>query len=307
MKTVSSDRKTGIQAPVCIWTQAGIAEREPCEADFDCNSCDFDRQMRRKALANQKTRAADRVPKGKDAGIVFWKDRLRERPAGQRPCRHHMTGRIDFRTCTNDYQCLSCSFDQYFFDQYSVHAVLKPVDVLDVEGIKLPQGYYFHRGHTWIRIEQGAEVRVGIDDFAYHLLGVPDRIETPLIGKTVAQGEPAVDFIRGDKVARLQSPISGVVTATHSALREDGKAAYRNPYTEGWLMGVHATDLRRDLKNLLLGGEIRAVWQQEVDQLFTMIDTDIRPLAADGGQLYRDLYGGFPEIGWERLVQTFLT
>ena len=51
-------------------------------------------------------------------------------PPSQRPCLHHLEGRIPFKPCTNDYNCSRCEFDQYFDDEYSVHAVVRPVDVL---------------------------------------------------------------------------------------------------------------------------------------------------------------------------------
>ena len=63
---------------------------------------------------------------------------MRTLPHSQRPCLHHVQGRIPFKSCTNDYLCNRCEFDQYFYDEYSVHAVLRPVDVLDVEGVKVP-------------------------------------------------------------------------------------------------------------------------------------------------------------------------
>jgi len=306
MKTIPATKKDPLNEAACLWTKAGVIEREPCETAYQCASCDFDRRMRKAAQANQRARAAGKQPKGTEAGVVFWKDRLRELPPGQRPCQHHLKGQIEFRSCINDYHCLNCSFDQYFNDQYSIQAVLKPVEVLEVEGIKLPQGFYFHRGHTWIRIEEGAEVRVGIDDFAFHLLGAPDRLETPLIGKTVEQGREAIEWRRGSQSARLLSPISGVVTAIHAELRDQAVAAEQHPYTEGWVMRVHATDLRRELKALKLGVEMGELLQRQWETLYRLIDDKAHPLAADGGQLQRDIYGNCPDIGWERLVQTFL-
>ena len=81
-----------------------------------------------------------------------------------------MKRRIGFRACTNEYLCGNCEFDQYFDDQYAVHAVVKPVDVLDIDGFKIPQGFYLHKGHTWVKIEKDQTVRVGLDDFALRML-----------------------------------------------------------------------------------------------------------------------------------------
>jgi hypothetical protein len=131
--------------------QAGVVLEKCCLTNYDCNACRFDRAMRRVALENQRIKGEGKIPQGKRGKIVFWKERLKELPTWKRPCLHHMKGRIDFRACMQDYKCGNCEFDQYFSDQYTVHAVVRPVDVLDVKGFKLPHGYYLHRGHTWVK------------------------------------------------------------------------------------------------------------------------------------------------------------
>ena len=165
------------EAHPCIWMQAGVVSRKLCQIKYDCPSCRFDRILRRVSDENLSLMREGAVPKGKRGLIVSWQQKLRSQPATKRPCIHHMKGRIEFKACTNDYKCANCDFDQYFNDQYSVHAVMSPMDVLDVKGFKVPQGYYFHPGHTWIKVEEGSSVRVGIDEFALRLLGPLDHIE----------------------------------------------------------------------------------------------------------------------------------
>jgi glycine cleavage system H lipoate-binding protein len=92
---------------------------------------------------------------------------------------------------------------------------------MDVEGFKVPHGYYLHNGHTWVKIEEGSSVRIGIDDFALSLLGPLDRVEAPLMGKVVRQGAPDVAVTRGPHQAKLLSPLSGVITAVNAKLREE--------------------------------------------------------------------------------------
>jgi glycine cleavage system H lipoate-binding protein len=217
-----------------------------------------------------------------------------------------MKGRIEFKVCTHDYKCANCDFDQYFNDQYSVHAVVSPVDVLDIEGFKVPQGYYFHPGHTWIKVEEGSSVRVGIDEFALRLLGPLDRIEAPLMGKEVKQGRADIGVYRSEHQARVLSPVSGVVTAINPKLREEGELANQDPYTAGWLMSVHCNNLRGDLKNLVINKETGDFIEGEVERLYELIEEVAGPLAADGGDLSQDIYGQMPQLGWERLTKVFL-
>lgn len=300
MRDKVSDRKS------CIWEQAGIGSRDECQEEYQCGRCEYDREMSKIAKANSRLRSEGKEPAGKDKEVVSWREKLRELPLGKRPCQHYLKQQIEHRVCTNDYNCQNCSFDQYFYDQFAVHAVIKPIDVLDIEGIKVPQGYYYHFGHAWVRLEENAEVRVGLDDFAYHLLGAPDRIEVPLIGKQIESGQADIRLIRGKNEAVLLSPVSGVVTAINAALREDAAAAYENPYSDGWLMRVHVPELRQNLKQLMMGDEIKDQLKRQVEELFGIIEQE-QPLAADGGNLQRDVFGALPGIGWERLVDSFFT
>jgi glycine cleavage system H lipoate-binding protein len=254
---------------------------------------------------SQKRQQGESLP-GKRGRIVYWKDRLRELPAWKQPCLHHMKSRIEFRACTHDYQCGNCEFDQYFSDQYTVHAVVRPVDVLDVKGFKLPHGYYLHRGHTWVKIEEGSTVRIGLDDFALRLLGPLDRVEAPLMGKQVEQDRDDILLSRSSNNARVRSPISGVVTDVNPALRERGNLANEDPYTSGWVMRLHSDNLRRDLKNLMIGEQASQYLDGEIDRLYEVIEEEAGPLATDGGYLGDDIFGNLPQTSWEKLTRLFL-
>ena len=293
------------QAP-CIWMQAGVVHLKNCQIDYRCEACRFDRAMRLTARENSRLRQQGESLRGKSGKIVYWKDRLRELPPSKQPCLHHMKRRIDFRTCTHDYQCGNCEFDQYFSDQYMVHAVVRPVSVLNVKGFKLPHGYYLHRGHAWAKIEEGSTVRVGLDDFALRMLGPLDRVEAPLMGKQVEQGRDDILLSRDANTARVQSPISGVVTDVNPKLRETGKLANQDPYTDGWVMRLHSDNLRQDLKTLMIGDQASQYLDGEIDRLYEVIEEEVGPLAADGGYLGDDIYGNLPGNSWKKLTRLFL-
>lgn len=290
----------------CIWLQAGVVPHKFCRLKYQCTACAYDRAMRRTAAENKRIREKGRIPRGKRGRIVFWKDKLRELPAWKQPCLHHMIGHIEFRACTHDYQCGNCEFDQYFNDQFAVHAVVQPVDVLDVKGFKLPHGFYLHPGHTWVKIEEGSTVRIGLDDFALRLLGPLDRIEAPLMGKELQQGRKDISLRRAGNDAKLLSPVSGVVTDINPALRERGSRSSEDAYSESWILLLHCADLRQDLRQLMIGDEAGEFINEEVSHLYDVIEETAGPLAADGGYLGDDIFGNLPGIGWQKLTREFL-
>ncbi|MGD8800480.1 MAG: glycine cleavage system protein H [Desulfobacterales bacterium] len=298
--------KQSISHSPCIWMQAGVVPHKFCRLEYRCAVCAYDRALRRAAAENKQIRENGRIPKGKRGRIVFWKDKLRENPAWKQPCLHHMIGHIEFRACTHDYQCANCEFDQYFNDQFAVHAVVHPVDVLEVKGFKIPHGFYLHPGHTWVKIEEGSTVRIGLDDFALRLLGPLDQIEAPLMGKQLKQDRPDISLRRAGNAAKLLSPASGVVTDINPALRERGSRSSEDPYSESWILRLHCDHLRQDLKNLMIGDQAGEYIDKEVARLYEVIEETAGPLAADGGFLGEDIFGNMPQLGWQKLTQEFL-
>ncbi len=294
-------------ASQCIWMQAGAIRKKVCRLSFRCHECRFDRALRKAVKENYRRRDNGEPLLSRRDQLVFWKDILRKRPPWKQPCIHHMKDRIDFRTCTNAYQCSDCEFDQFFQDQFAVHAVMRPVDLLSAKGVEIPQGVYLHPGHLWLSVEADGIVRVGLDDFARRILGPSERVEAPLVGKQVRQNRPAIRVFRKGKAAELSAPVSGVVTDTNPILRESGKAAHEDPYASGWVMRLHPDNLRQDLQSLMIGDESRQFLDSEVDRLFQMIEETAGPLAADGGTLGDDIFGSLPEIGWERLSREFFS
>ncbi len=290
----------------CLWAQAGIVRKKQCNNDYFCAECHFDRVMKHAARDNRDLRQAGRKPAGKKGNIISWKDKLNSMPLSKRPCIHHMKGRIEFRSCTNEYRCGNCDFDQYFNDQFSVHAVVSPVTVLNVSGFNIPQGYYFHRGHTWVKIEEDNSVRVGIDDFALRLMGPLSSIEAPLMGKKIVHDEASILVKRGDNSASMLAPVSGVIMAINPELREEGSLANSSPYSDGWVIKVQPDDLREDLKKLMINRETDEFIKEEVDILYDIVEEVSGPLAADGGYFTDDIFGAIPELGWERLTGLFL-
>jgi len=237
--------------------------------------------------------------------IVFWIEKLKELPSSKRPCIHHMKRRIDFKSCSHEYRCATCEFDQYFYDQYTVHALVKPVEVLNVHGFRIPQGYYLHKGHAWVKIEEGSTVRIGLDDFALRLLGPLETVDAPLVGKQMKQNISQIMLKRGEKSAGVLSPVSGVVTDVNPRLREEGCLANKNPYTDGWVLRLHSEGLRNEIKDLYIGTESEEFMEKEINHLYDVIEESGGLLNTDGGYLGEDIYGNMPQIGWERLTRLF--
>jgi glycine cleavage system H lipoate-binding protein len=293
-------------ATPCIWMQTGVVKTKMCRRAFDCAGCRFDKVLRRLAEENREKSASGSILPGRRGRIVYWADKLKKYPAHRRPCLHHLKQRIGFRSCNNEYLCNNCEFDQYFQDQYSVHAVLKPVGMNNVQGIKIPQGVYLHRGHAWVGMASGGQVRIGLDAFAARLLGPMDRIDLPLMGKLLQRDKAGIRMHRDNLDTGLLAPVSGVVTAFNPKMNRNPEDLRADPYGNGWLLMVQPTNLREDLRILQMGKKAVAFITTEVNRLYRALETHLGPLAADGGNLSDDILGPLPPNCWQEMTRQFL-
>ena len=146
MKTKGDDKDRGVRVfsmteNQCVWMKAGVVNFKVCENAFDCTSCAFDKAIGRKAVQ-------------KPTALLSWREVKRSKPFSQRECRHMLTGRVQFKFCAHNYECKSCDYDQLLDDE-DLSAQPAAIYMNKVSGFAVADGYYYHKGHTWARIEHG--------------------------------------------------------------------------------------------------------------------------------------------------------
>jgi len=283
----------------CIWMKAGVVNFRVCDNDYDCNSCPFDKGMR-KAMGIDKEMQTE-------AAAPQWVTHLQKKyPGSSRPCRHALTGRIDApKICTQNYECYHCSFDQMLDETDLVGEMVPPTYSL-ASGYKMADGYYYHMGHSWTRFEHGGRVRVGFDDFFVKVFGAVRKLTLPPLGETLKQGRVGWEFARNGHAAAVLSPVTGTVLAINHNVYEHPEILMTDPYHAGWLFILEPDMPKRNLKGLYFGKESLTWIDNEVGELLSLIGTEYDRLAATGGEPVNDVFGRFPEIGWDSLVERFL-
>ena len=105
-----------------------------------------------------------------------------------------------------------------------------------------PSHLRYTKSHEWIETISDDTYRVGISDHAQDLLGDMVFIELPEVGAAVsAQDECAV--VESVKAASdVYSPLSGEILETNESLEDSPDLVNRDPYGDGWLFIVKATD-----------------------------------------------------------------
>jgi glycine cleavage system H lipoate-binding protein len=283
----------------CIWMKAGVVNFRQCDNDFDCNSCPFDKGMRKAMNINDALETEAVAPR--------WVTYLKNSYQGHsRPCRHALTGRIDApKICTQNYECYHCPFDQMLDDMDLVEDTGAPNYTL-ASGYRLADGYYYHMGHSWARFEHGGRARVGFDDFMVKTFGTARSLTLPPLGENLKQNQVGWLFERNQHKAAVLSPVSGTVLAVNHKAREHPEITHEDPYLEGWLFIIEPDMPKRNLKGLYFGIESFNWMEQEANRLMQLLGPEYERLAATGGEPVGDVLKSFPEIGWDLLVKAFL-
>lgn len=171
---------------------------------------------------------------------------------------------------------------------------------------QLPANLFFHPGHTWVRLEGGDTVTIGMSDFAQKLVGPLGRVRLPQPGALLVQGETALTLETGGATVPMLAPIDGRVIAVNPALARSSDVVKQSPYEDGWLMKVESSRLSANLKNLL-SGTLASRWMDTVCEALgaQMAPAELGKVYLDGGHLVDGLARGLSQDDWDRVARQF--
>ncbi len=117
-----------------------------------------------------------------------------------------------------------------------------------------PEHLHYTKAHAWLDRSVDPVV-VGITDYAQDQLGDLVFVDLPSVGEPVKQGEPAVELESSKTVDQLISPVTGTIAAVNQALEDDPTLINRDPYGQGWIIKVSATDADDSNTSLISAAE----------------------------------------------------
>ncbi len=107
--------------------------------------------------------------------------------------------------------------------------------------VEYPEDLRYSREHEWARSENG-RVRVGITDFAQDALGDVVYVDLPEPGTQVSAGQPFGEVESTKSVSDVYAPVSGTIVERNGALEEKPELVNEQPYGDGWLVAIEASD-----------------------------------------------------------------
>lgn len=107
--------------------------------------------------------------------------------------------------------------------------------------MNVPDDLRYTSDHEWIRPAEEA-LRVGLTDFAQDALGDVVFVELPAVGTVVSKGGPLSEVESTKSVSQIYAPVSGTVVETNEQLRGTPELVNSEPYGEGWICAIEASD-----------------------------------------------------------------
>jgi glycine cleavage system H lipoate-binding protein len=168
-----------------------------------------------------------------------------------------------------------------------------------------PGDLRFHPGHAWLAAVGPGLVKIGFDELAASLVGIPDRIILPPVGTILKQGTSAMEVERGARRLSVSAPVTGRVVAVNEETADRPATVSKDPYGRGWTLVVRPR--REDGGgNLLEGGAAR----QWLDALRNGVARMVSPsvvTAYDAGPLRSGFGEDLSDERFEELKRAFFT
>jgi glycine cleavage system H lipoate-binding protein len=176
----------------------------------------------------------------------------------------------------------------------------------DVTRFRVPEGLFYHQGHSWLRPEQGSIGVVGLDDFAQKLVGKVDSLRLPAVGTSLTQGGKGWSLMVDSTPISMLSPVDGEVVEVNRAVERSPEILKDDPYGKGWLLKVKSPRMHADTHNLLSGKVARAWMENALDKLQPLHPESPGPVLADGGLPVEGLARILGGNRWQDLAKTHL-
>lgn len=138
-----------------------------------------------------------------------------------------------------------------------------------VRGCNLPDDlYYLIEKHVWAKPMGEGVVRVGITAVAAKLSGgklAAITVKTKNIGQEVKQAKSIATVESSKFVGPVPAPVTGVLLRANEKLASDPNLAVADPYGEGWVAEMQASDWDGEKGSLAAGAAGVAAYQAKLE------------------------------------------
>lgn len=128
----------------------------------------------------------------------------------------------------------------------------------------MPEELYYTKEHTWAKVEDGGNVRVGMDAYGATAAGAIEFIDMPMEDDEFEAGEAFGSLESAKWVGGLIMPVGGTIVEVNEDIEDDLEMLAEDPYEESWLILIEPSNPDDDLAKLIHGDDVKPWLEEEL-------------------------------------------
>ena len=186
--------------------------------------------------------------------------------------------------------------------------------ILSAGILRIPQGLFYSKNHTWTHLEKSGVANVGLDDFLLHITGEVkfSNLKTP--GNFINKGELLADIDQNGKLLQIYSPLSGRIMNTNTLLYENPGVINEDPYGKGWIYKIKPSEWISETDSYYLAENAIAWSKNELERFKDFMAVSMKKyspetsmvILQDGGELRDQPLSELPNEVWQDFQKSFL-
>ncbi len=192
--------------------------------------------------------------------------------------------------------------------------VRNALGVLSAAVLKIPQGIFFNKNHTWAYLEKSGTAKVGVDDLLLHITGELNIRHLKNPGEHVRKGELMAEMDQKGKSLKVFSPISGTIVNSNPELDLNHDLLNNDPYGQGWLYNIKPSIWVEEIPSFLMAEDATQWLNQELIRYKDFLAMNMKKyspdpsmvILQDGGELTDNSLSGLPNELWQDFQKEFL-
>ena len=190
----------------------------------------------------------------------------------------------------------------------------KALGVLSAAVLRIPQGIFYSKNHTWAYLEKSGAAKVGLDDLLVHITGEVNIRQLKNPGDSVRKGDLLAEMDQNGKSLNVLSPISGTILNSNSDLNVNRELLNEDPYGKGWLYDIKPTNWVAEIPSFYMANEATDWFNKELIRYKDFLALNMKKyspdpsmiILQDGGELSENSLSGMPDELWKDFQKEFL-
>jgi len=192
--------------------------------------------------------------------------------------------------------------------------VREGLGVLTDSILRIPQGLFYSRNHTWAHLNKSGVASVGLDDLLQHITGAARVRYLKTSGENIKKGEALFELEKDGKVLKVYSPISGEVISPNEMISENQEVLSQDPYGTGWVYKIQPVNWINDTRTYMLAEDASAWIKNEFSRFKDFLAVSMKKhspektmiVMQDGGELRDNVLTDLPSEIWSDFQNSFL-